>query len=180
MREPPLEIDADGVHARPRRTGHQWADLVLAVSAIEHGRTEAEIVTASTWPFLIFSAGGGPAHIESVVISMDGRPVHSAAEILARCCGLPAASTVDDRIRAGESSEGGILGVIPARERLTVIGMSNPTDDTGLLDAFDRAVPRLRFAVCYCSVLNRCWTTDLANISAPVRQCRPTADEYRD
>lgn len=71
---------------------------------------------------------------------------------------------------------------MPARERLPFIGMANPTDDTGLLDAFDRAVPRLRFAVCYCSMLNRCWTTDLANTSAPapVRQCRPTADEYRD
>ncbi|MGI4745088.1 MAG: hypothetical protein ACRYGI_13880 [Janthinobacterium lividum] len=214
MTEPPIETDADGIHARPPRIGHRWADLILALSAItisvislfvaiDHGRTEEKLVTASTWPFLIYSAnhtsasgadhktkaiefsirnaGVGPAHIQSIVISFNGKPVRSAGELLTACCGF-AGATVDDRIAGGETSERSILGVLPAREEIDFLGAQElPNDDT-LRQALNTSESGLSFSACYCSVLDKCWTSNLKNTSIPkpVDQCVASADDYHD
>lgn len=215
MTEPPIETDADGIHARPRRIGHRWADLILALSAItisvislfvaiDHGRIEEKLVTASTWPFLIYTpnhtggsgndheakaieftirnAGVGPAHIQSIIISFKGKVVHSAGELLTACCGIADASTVDDRIGHGETFEQSILGVLPARERINFLAVQELPDDDTLRKALDASEPELSFSACYCSVLDRCWTSNLKNTSIPkpVDQCTPSADDYHD
>jgi hypothetical protein len=60
MNEPPIQPGADGIEARPRKTGQSRLDLALACSAIfisgvslfvaiEHGKTERDLVAASSW-----------------------------------------------------------------------------------------------------------------------------------
>src|ERR1700761_2477293 len=104
MPHPPIESGADDVSAQPRHTGNGRLDLVLAVSAIfisavslavaiEHGRTERDLVAASSWPFLreilsnesgtspdsavafgVSNGGVGPAKVESFEVFYKGRP----------------------------------------------------------------------------------------------------------
>src|SRR4051812_31961149 len=87
LSEPPVETGADDIQARPRRTGVGWFDLVLALSAIfisavslavaiEHGRTERDLVAASSWPFLRAlisnSYGDGEARFAAIGVSNGG------------------------------------------------------------------------------------------------------------
>ena len=61
--ELPVQVTTDEVHAHAKHTGHRFLDLTLALSAIfisvvslivaiEHGRTERELVAANSWPFV--------------------------------------------------------------------------------------------------------------------------------
>src|ERR1700733_15059033 len=114
--EPPVQTGPDEIHAHPRHTGARWFDLVLALSAIfisavslvvaiEHGRTERDLVAANSWPFLramlnngyndgrdvaigLSNGGVGPAKLKSLEVFYDGTPVSSSYDLLRRCCGL--------------------------------------------------------------------------------------------
>src|ERR1700749_4530159 len=117
MSHPPIESGADDISAHPRHTGHRGFDLVLALSAIfisavslavaiEHGRTERDLVAASSWPFLraVLSNGGGqapgensvvigvsnggvgPAKLESFEVFYRGQAASSGLDLMRRCC----------------------------------------------------------------------------------------------
>ena len=104
MSEPPIRVEPDAVQIEPRKTGISVLDLCITgaailisiislVVAMEHGRTQEKLVTASTWPFIQFytsdavgndaearpviamtlkNAGVGPAKVESVRMSWRG------------------------------------------------------------------------------------------------------------
>lgn len=88
----------------PRRTGHRWIDLVVAVSALsisvvsimvarDTSQTMEQLAHASFWPFLqlgsgnvsddgeaaiafgVENVGTGPARIHSFEIQVDGQPL---------------------------------------------------------------------------------------------------------
>src|ERR1700760_2630374 len=119
LREPPVDTGADDVQAHPRRTGIAWFDLALALSAIfisavslavaiEHGRTERDLVAASSWPFIqatlsneysegsgqlyaafgVANGGVGPAKLQTFEVFYKGQPARSGVDLLRRCCGL--------------------------------------------------------------------------------------------
>src|SRR5579862_9169747 len=119
LHEPPVQAGTDDIHAHPRHTGVRWFDLVLALSAIfisavslavaiEHGRTERDLVAANSWPFLrevlsneyttgpngtysafgVSNGGVGPAKLESFEVFYDHAAVHSGVDLLRRCCSL--------------------------------------------------------------------------------------------
>ena len=103
MSEPPVTTTSDEVHAHAHKTGRPKLDLIIALSAIfisavslvvaiEHGRTERDLVAANSWPFLrslmdngyddgrdiavgVTNAGVGPAKLESLELSYAGVPV---------------------------------------------------------------------------------------------------------
>ena len=62
MSEAPVEASVDDVRPVPRRTGRKHFDVAVSLSAIfisavslyvavEHGKTERQLVAANVWPF---------------------------------------------------------------------------------------------------------------------------------
>src|SRR5271170_2303575 len=114
MDDPPVHVTPDEVHAHAHKTGRPALDLVIALSAIfisavslavaiEHGRTERDLVAANSWPFLrrkldtdynngrdvvigVSNGGVGPAKLKSLEVFYDGKPVSSSLDLLRRCC----------------------------------------------------------------------------------------------
>jgi hypothetical protein len=209
--EPPLEAGVDEIRPHARRTGHQWVDLIVAFSAIaisvislfiavDNGRTERKLVAASSWPFLVFdkslnggleagsrvvglgieNGGVGPARVQSAVVRLDGRIVRSREEILSICCGMPEATDPDGQVKVGLVTENPIVGVLAAKDSVTFLAMRERPGNAALWNAF-RALRGLTFQVCYCSVLDDCWLTDLKSTTTPtpVMACPARRDGYR-
>jgi hypothetical protein len=189
LREPPVETGADDIQAHPRRTGLPLVDLALALSAIfisavslavaiEHGRTERDLVAASSWPFLralysnsygdgdarfaaigVSNGGVGPAKLESYEVFYDGKPASSQVDLLRRCCGLgPTADDYDREVR-----NKGLFGIVDRTvmrpgEANVVVGVRRGTP---VGDRLADALLHLSFRACYCSILDQCWVSDL-------------------
>lgn len=95
----------------PRKTGHRWIDLIVAVSALsislvsilvarDTSQTMEQLAHASFWPFLqlgsgnvtddgahaiafgVENVGTGPARIHSYEVQVDGRPIPSEGHLL--------------------------------------------------------------------------------------------------
>src|SRR5438270_12440969 len=118
MSEAPVEAGVDDARPAPRRTGRFGFDAIVSISAIfisavslfvaiEHGKTERDLVAANVWPFPrailsngydekgsiavgVSNGGVGPAKIRSFELFYRGRPVSSGPDLLRKCCGLPA------------------------------------------------------------------------------------------
>ncbi len=209
MSNVPVEAGIDDVHAHPRHTGHRRFDLVMAICAIfisavslvvaiEHGRTERDLVAANSWPFLredvtngagsgkdiafgVSNGGVGPAKIKSFEISLDGRPVASPADLLAACCGLPRdAEGIKRMLPHGAANMSMVDGtVLRPGEVNDVLTIAQAKADPGLFARLDASLLRLTFKVCYCSVLDQCWTGTLVGTDAtPIRVCPPPAHPY--
>ena len=206
---PPVQVSGDDVHAHARHTGHRWLDLVIAMSAItisiislfvaiEHGRTEARLVAASSWPFLVYTSendgidmsrraivmrldnnGVGPARVQSVSVLLDGKAVRSREALMAACCGVAKGQPIEAQVALGLYSQNPMVGVLPARSSVTFLGWRQMPQNREVFDRLDRARHRLTFRACYCSVLDECWTTDLKSTSTPtpVSQC-PIGNGY--
>jgi hypothetical protein len=210
MAEPPLETGVDDVRAHAPRIGHRWLDMAVAFCAIavsvislfialDNGRTERRMVAASSWPFLVFepdeeglvqgarttalrikNAGVGPARVLSAVVRLDGRPARSRLELLSRCCGMPPTTDPYGQVALGLLDQNPIVGVLPARDDVIFLALRERPGNARIWNAFHLAAHRLTFDVCYCSVLDECWRTDLKSTTTPaaVKQCPPRADGY--
>jgi len=199
--EPPIETGADDVRAAPRRTGMRWFDLVLALSAIfisavslavaiEHGRTERDLVASSSWPFLraVLSNGGGeaadeqsvligvsnggvgPAKLESFEVFYRGAAVESGLGLLRRCCGLgPTAEDVKRQLPHGIHFEITDHTVLRPGEAKATLGVRRGSE---VGDRFAGVLTDLSFRACYCSILDECWISDLRDTrTQPVKSC---------
>ena len=168
------------------------------VVAIEHGRTERDLVAASSWPFLrgdltnatgsgndiafgLSNGGVGPAKIKSFEVSLDGRPIGSPGDLLSTCCGLPRdAAGIKRMLPHGAAHmskiEGTALRPGEVNDVLTIAqGSANPA----LFEKLYEALPRLTFSVCYRSVLDQCWTTALVDTTThAVDACPMPAHPY--
>lgn len=209
MSEVPVQTSVDDVHAHAHKTGHSRTDLAIALSAIaisaislfvavEHGRTEEKLVAASSWPFLTFqtssngleagsrvialrlqNSGVGPARVQWVKITMDGKPVRNRVDLMSRCCGVPA-GTAQEQVRRGLVTQNEPTGVLPAREGIEMLAWRELPGNTAAWAALDGARHRLKAEACYCSVLDDCWTSDLTATARPhhVDECEPIPDGY--
>jgi hypothetical protein len=209
MSEPPLEVAVDDVHPHAHKTGHKWLDLTIAVSAITisvislfvaigHGRTEEKLVAASSWPFLTFEtekdgldAGGwtiylrmknggvGPARVKWLRMMLDGTPIRDRADLMRRCCGIPA-TPIDEQISLGLVSQNPPAGVLPAREKVDVLAWRARPGNEAAMSKLDDVRHRLRTEACYCSVLDECWISDLTATAEPrsVSKCDAIPDAY--
>lgn len=193
---------ADGeAHAKPRATGHARFDVLLAVLAIfisgvslfvaiEHGKTERDLVSANSWPFLRsvitnnyppghdlaigFSNGGvGPAKVNSLEVFYKGAPVHSDVDLLKRCCGLKS-----DAAGYHQQLPHGILRsladdtVIRPGEENVVLVVHRDVAAPDIPNRFNDALLSITFKACYCSILNECWVSDLKSTrTTEVKTC---------
>ena len=209
MADVPVQTSVDDVHAHAHKTGHSPVDLAIALSAIaisvislfvavEHGRTEEKLVAASSWPFLTFqtsengldagdrtislrlqNSGVGPARVHWLRMTLDRTPVRDRADLMRRCCGVPA-GPLDQQVRRGLITQNAPVGVLPARDGVDLLAWREVPGNAAVWAGLDSARHRLKTDVCYCSVLDDCWTSDLAATSQPqpVDQCGPIADAY--
>jgi len=208
MSEAPVESGTEGVRPAPRRTGLRHFDAIVSISAIfisavslyvaiEHGKTERQLVAANVWPFLreirsngygpdndiaigYSNAGVGPAKVRSFEVFYRGQPVSSELDLLRKCCDLPADSS--DVLKALPK---GLFYATPNNTVLrpgefypvTMIHRVASTPDVP--NRFAAALGQLTFRVCYCSVLDQCWSSDLQNMQAqPVKECEPSEHPY--
>jgi hypothetical protein len=201
MNQPPVQVSGDEVHAHVHGAGRSKLDLIFALLAIfisavslfvaiEHGKTERDLVAANSWPFLreildseygtqndaaigVSNGGVGPAKLKSFEVFYDGLPVTSDLDLLRHCCGLK-----NETIKA-QIPEGIVMSLVDE----TVL---RPGEDSPVLrvhrlksapEVPDRFVAslqhmRITFRACYCSVLDECWRSDLRSTrTQPVRAC---------
>ena len=176
-----------------------FISAVSLYTAIENGKTERQLVAADVWPFPrailsggwdsknsivvgVANAGVGPAKIRSFEMFYRGRPVRSGLDLLRKCCGLgpgPDAanaqlpgghyySVVDESVlRAGEDDA--VLRVTPSKSAPAV---------TDRLKGYS-VLNQITFRVCYCSVLDQCWVSNLRSThTQAVDECTPPEHPY--
>jgi hypothetical protein len=205
---PPVNTDAEGVHAEPKRTGHRLLDLSIAVSAIlisltslaiaiHHGRVQQKLVAANSWPFLtsltsndfgdgrqtfslmILNSGVGPAKLEKLVVRYDGKPVRGWVELLQACCGISRDFKLSEFQDIGFVSGGRAKGIIRANQHVLLLRLARLSERPQIWERFGASRLKLSFEACYCSILGECWESDLQTLNPKsVRQCEASADDY--
>lgn len=162
--------------------------------AILHGHTmermaeaNARLVAANSWPFLSYGAGTntvngiptvhmgvinsgvGPAKIESAELVWKGVAYRSDSEFLAACCEfVPASGTKFDSDLVSNE-------VLRSGEQIKFLEFTQSAN-AGVFGALQRAMlsADLQLPICYCSIFDECWKTDLSTLSlkpTPVRSC---------
>ncbi len=202
MPHSPISSGPDDIEAHPRHTGHRWFDLILALSAIfisavslavaiEHGRTERDLVAASSWPSIgavisnqysteggatlaaigVSNSGVGPAKLQTFEVFYNGAPASSGLDLLRRCCGLAAhgAGDIGAQLPRGVHYEITDNTVLRAGEAKATFGVwrGSPVGE-----AFAGHITDFTFRGCYCSILDQCWISNLRDLRVqPVKAC---------
>jgi len=207
MSEAPVEAGVDDVQPVPRKTGRGHFDVIVSLTAIfisalslyvaiQHGKTERDLVAANVWPFprAILDNGGdpdamiriglsnggvGPAKIRTFELFYRGHPVSSGLDLLRQCCGLPSGTaTVKTELPGGYYFSIADETVLRPGEENPVLQLKRTTAPR-IGARLAAAVPQIGFRVCYCSVLDQCWIGDLRSTYAQqVSECRPPAHPY--
>jgi hypothetical protein len=204
MSEAPVEAGVDEVQPVPRRTGRPHFDVIVSLTAIfisavslyvaiQHGKTERDLVAANVWPFLqqilsndydagtdrtvaigFSNAGVGPAKIRSYEVFYRGQPVSSALDLLRKCCSLPAdPAAVKRTLPHGLYFSTADQTVLRPGDQYPVVMVYKMSSAPQIPDHFRASLAQLSFRVCYCSVLDQCWLSNLKNTRPePVRECR--------
>ena len=167
-----------------------FISVVSLAVAILHGRTmermaeeNARLVAANSWPFVqygagwtttdgvtrvkmaVFNAGVGPAKIESAELTWKGVAYRGDREFLEACCGFdPAKGTpFDSDLVPGM--------VIRAGAEIRFLEFSKPADPAVFAALQQAVVSRdLQLNVCYCSIFDECWQSDLTTLSLKPKQ----------
>ena len=207
MGEPPVEADSDGVRPGVRRTGLLHFDAIVSITAIfisavslfvaiEHGKTERELVAANVWPFPrailsngyddkgsiaigVSNGGVGPAKIRSFELFYQNHPVRSGLDLLRQCCGLKQ-SAPDVRSELPKGIRYSVVDetVLRPGEDNAVFLLRRSTVAPDVPNRLSKALNKVSFKVCYCSVLDQCWSSDLRSTHTHrVGQC--SAPQYR-
>jgi hypothetical protein len=164
-----------------------FAAAALFVSAISLWvgiRTEdanEKMVAASTWPFVqvqisnadtdakldlqfsVVNTGVGPAKVESFEVFWKGKPYQSGMQLLKACCGYtPIKSTLPEAKNHTPLATGSVQGIVlRAGENEMFIHYPLNADNLAVWSKLDKARDQMSYRICYCSVLNDCWRSDL-------------------
>jgi hypothetical protein len=197
--EPPVQLDADGVAAAPRKSGFKSLDMVIAGAAIllslislgvaiQNSRTQQKLVTASSWPLVMSytnNLGEGAAkadHVISIGLANNGvgpakvesvRMSWRGREMTSNRAFLRACCWIN----GGPSShdmQANIVSpnVLRAGDAAPFLVLPRSGDADPMWTALDRARLEVKLSVCYCSVFNECWMTDGRALDPPrVKSC---------
>lgn len=153
--------------------------------AILHGHTmeemaeaNARLVAANSWPFMaygpgvqtengvrhasmkVYNSGAGPAKVETAELVWKGVAYRSNWDFLKACCGFDPA--------LGERFDTGIVPNQVFRVGVeTVFLKFKESIDPAVFAALQRAMLSrdLQLNVCYCSIFDECWQSDLTKLS---------------
>jgi hypothetical protein len=168
--------------------------------AIHHGNVmqemaeaNARMVTATSWPrvslatsnlgangapivdFFLTNKGIGPARIEGMEVSLDGKPVANAAELLQTCCASP------DKAAA---PFGGVVStangeILRPGEEKHYLRLNKLADDPRWAKVAE--LPgKVSVKVCYCSVFDECWVAQSGDMRKveQVKACPANWSQY--
>lgn len=120
--------------------------------SVSIGENDTHTSTTDEFTWRVDNNGVGPAKIESVVVSLDDKPYRNWKTI-------SAALTPDRPFHAAQSSINGLV-LPPSLNRETTVEMVKLTEPE-LARAFHDAQSRFKIHICYCSVYDDCWSTDI-------------------
>ena len=185
-------------YGQPPRTGRQVFDLLAATFAIllsvvslvvafRGERTQRGLLAANSWPFVqlaedqtlqyarldVENAGVGPAKIMTFEVSYNGKPVDGAIDLLRKCCWLP---PVGPRDAIGGFEYGAVFNnVLRPGEHIIAIQLRKDQSSATVYSQFAHEMTHMSFAICYCSVLGECWTSDLRDLTQIPKESCPAA-----
>lgn len=144
--------------------------LTVSIFALAIGAWQTRLMQgqarASVWPHLsigytynsnmdengfiwrIDNTGVGPARVESISLTLDGKPMKTWADVL-RTLGFSGEMRVSTTSISGEV-------IPPSLNRETAIDTIRINERVPA-KAFKEAVERFRMDICYCSVYDDCW-----------------------
>ena len=186
MNAPAAESDS-AQSTRPLSRPDITSMLALAVSvfALALGAWQTRLMQsqarASVWPFLsigysytsnvdpdsfiwqIDNNGVGPARVQSVSLSVDGKPMRHWEEVLVAIDAPPR------RNLATTSLNGGVIP--PSLNRETTIAAIR-VNDREVAAHFKSSIARFRMDIYYCSVYDECWVAHWQQSRVdPVERC---------
>jgi hypothetical protein len=177
-----MELDPE-VHSYPHKVGHRWIDMVLAstallisitsiIIAIQNESNMRRLVTANSWPYIalnqgnekngetivhfdVRNAGIGPATLEKLVVTYDGKAVATTVELIKRCCasagGLDAIHRVSIDVVQGR--------VFTPREETSFFSVRKSDTDGAMWEKLNIERFKVGMSVCYSSVFGEHWIT---------------------
>lgn len=183
--------------------------LVTSIASIYltvvQGDDMQRLVQAQSWPFLGISTGNtrtsqisgeqesvitleldnlgvGPAKIQTFEMWFEGKPVTNNYELMRACCtdiaaGQPVPGTDETPILTSSA----LNRVLRAGQAITLLQWAKPANHTQAWDRLNKARFGIKHRICYCSVFDECWTSDLETTKAtPVKACPVVEKPYRE
>ena len=186
----------------------RWLELVIAVTAlitsissiaiaVHNGRIMEKLVQANSFPYLqggfsdampdgtrvlsldIFNRGVGPAHEQSLRVTVDGRPVSSLDELLKASLG-PQRWKDAEPIFEGKTLQNRVqTRFVPGGEQQFVFRIPRTPENATFWEQLQAAQSRWQVEYCYCSVFDECWQVPRKwEEPTPVQAC--ARDEARE
>ena len=176
-----------------------FISAVSLYTAIQNGKTERQLVAADVWPFPrailsggwdsknsivvgVANAGVGPAKIRSFEMFYRGQPVNSGLDLLRKCCRLgPGPDAANAQIPGGHYYSIIDESVLRAGEDDAVLRVTPSPSAPAVTDRLKNysVLNQITFRVCYCSVLDQCWISNLRNThTQAVGECTPPEHPY--
>jgi hypothetical protein len=185
----------------------RWLELIIAVTAlitsissiaiaVQHGRIMEKLVEANSIPYLesgfstatpegvevlaldLLNRGVGPAHEESLRVTVDNRPVTSFVELLAASLGPEQGQKAYQVFHRTHTLVRNNVPkrFIPAGQSQLVFRLPKTAENAYWWDLLAKQQPRWNVGFCYCSVFDECWAARSEFEDArSVKQC--TRDE---
>jgi hypothetical protein len=162
----------------------RWLELTLAISALvtsvasialalHHGEVMERLVVANSFPYMqggfsdqtldgkdvisldLLNRGVGPAHETSLFVTVDGRYVRSAEELVTASIGAGKAGHGPGQLAVLKNSVP--TRFIPGGQQQFIFNIAKTPDNAANWDLLQKAQGRWSTEFCYCSVFNECW-----------------------
>jgi len=182
--------------------------LITSIASIWLSVTQGDdmqrLVQAQSWPFVGFitsnnetnpatgkqepvitmtieNLGVGPAKIQSLEIFYKGKNIKTSRELLRACCTDASGKLDEDAWKQTPILTSSVVGrVLRAGQTMPFIYWSRPETDNAVWEKFNLARFEVEKKICYCSVFDECWTSDLDSTQAtPVKSCPMLENSYR-
>lgn len=182
--------------------------LITSIASIWLSVTQGDdmqrLVQAQSWPFLGFTTsnaetspvtgkpdpvismtienlGVGPAKIQSFEIFYKGKNVQTSRELLRACCTDASGKIPEDAWKQTPILTSTVVGrVLRAGQTAPFIYWARPDTDNAIWEKLNKARFEVEKKICYCSVFDECWTSDLESTQAtPVKNCPVLKNSYR-
>jgi hypothetical protein len=199
-----MELDPE-IHSHPHKLGHRWIDMVLAstallvsiasiIIAVQNESNMRRLVTANSWPYIALNqgnekdgeamvhfdaknAGIGPAMLEKLVVTYNGKPVATSAELVKLCCA--SAGGLDAIQRAAIDVVQG--RVFTPREETSFFSVRKTDVDGPMWEKLNVERFKVGMSVCYSSVFGEHWITSFGKPNpVSVRSCDALAGPAYD